>query len=107
MDYMYIYDITEYNIGQERLNILEEDCIWWISAYRTKAHRLLLKVRVDLWLYEREIMNEFINRCIINGKLNTIKPSCKEKFYNFIMETMKPERVYKDVIERALRKKDI
>ena len=88
-----IYDATNYEVGQHPFDLMDEDCLWWVSAnhLRTDEYRVLLEVQVVSSMHARMDMKEFFNRNKVNGKLNTVKPSCKELVYDYIMKTLKPK----------------
>ena len=99
-----IYDITNYEVRQPPFDLMDEDCLWWVSAnhLRTDEYRVLLEVQVVSSMHARMDMKEFFNRNKVNGKLNTVKPSCKEMLYNFIMKTIKPKNIHVNLIGPAL-----
>ena len=99
--YLRIYDITEYDEDEEKLDPFDEDCIWWVSANERKPlpdDLILLEIQVVSSMHARMDIKEYYNRATINHRRNTVRQDYKNNIYNYFIKTLQPKSISIDRI---------
>ena len=99
--YLRIYDITDYDEDEEKLNPFDRDCIWWVSANERKSlsdDLLLLEIQVISSMHARMDNKEYYNRATINHRRNTVRQDSKNNIYDYFINILKPKSIVIDRI---------